>query len=1133
MLEERSRELPHKGAANESTLLMTPYELEREIRTGLAGARLVFELGIDRTRYETVRETVERLARAGRRPDDLRRSHPALYVTYLVFTGVYRYQSGTFWTEVPDGIAGPNLDPGRAFYRALRALNLETFDRIVDEEHGHPWLTRILAHGGIPISCLEPFLELLAREVAAGAPDAADLLSAWRTQHTRLTVLHQPTRRFLLYGGETAVDLLDRCIEVMRTRAGDGALPNASEAGLPQFFLDAFAKVGPDVLRHAARPARIRVPRPAVTLDPYSGLGPSAWLPPVPDEFTHGSWRVDDGQQITRSQASAVLGTAVRLVPARSYEIEFLGEQGEHRRFSFEGIERLPALLLNPETEQLVRDPVVLALDDVWTLSPPGISIRGRSTANQPVALREVQELPDPSGAWSGWQLHHYDVADVGALELMQQDKVIASIPVAPPRLRPHLDGALVDGITTADGAEVYASPPRIRIPILVGVDDPTWTVRLRCGDVVEKFIAEPDAEGLIDLAELAPRGRFSITVRGPLGSDLAATFVVVPGLEVRRPKGVVRPEHGAVEISARTDSASVSGGDPGIWTAVSIEDDATIARFTVRGHGMDTIELHAHVARLVWSIVHDTKPAVSPAAQVLRIGAEEFDDQLADIITVRTGIPGTELALELHGAAGLLRESSAVLAAGKEGRWSFDLGPFSDPIRRSSEGRLALRLLVNGWPVHVADIVARVEITRWSVTTRIADEFVEAVVSFAQERPVSGRIGRLWPQHRPWEHPIETPIADGATDVRFAGYEQLTPGPYLAEIAIADPWVTPRPPRDGSPNARSIHLGTREQFKQYMSGLDPHDPHAHLIWALSGHENEHQLDTPALSRVAGDLIVAAAFTLEDTPRDVATPAALHRVARLLDRSDRILGEAIVSAAEEDAVGAAELARLSLRLLPALEPKDEPLTESGATALWRTAPLLATMLDVPRSEYDEAAAARCETFLGWVPGGDLPDTGGALVTQAFLAMPPYALDDIRRSLGLLPSPFLDTCELQAATFEWLLRLAAFDEDDPGSPRNWYFRHLHLLREPFGTAPSRFAEEIERHIKSRLPAGTEKWAALPAVVLDAAAHIATRSRSANSALLALDEALEWAPRLVAHDVMLATVSLHDARAMGPT
>ena len=164
----------------------------------------MFELGIDESRYETVRATVERLAAAGRRPEDLRRNYPGSVCRPTWSSqGCTGTRAERFWSEVHPGLTSQGLDPGREFWRALRALGLETFDLLVESEHAQTWITRILAHGGIPVSCLEPFLDLLAREIATGAPDAADLLSGWRTQHTRLTVLHQPTRRFLLYGGET------------------------------------------------------------------------------------------------------------------------------------------------------------------------------------------------------------------------------------------------------------------------------------------------------------------------------------------------------------------------------------------------------------------------------------------------------------------------------------------------------------------------------------------------------------------------------------------------------------------------------------------------------------------------------------------------------------------------------------------------------------------------------------------------------------------------------------------------------------------------------------------------------------------------------------------------------------------
>ena len=1109
---------------------VTPRDLERDLRAGLRGARLVFELGIDEQRYDAVRAAVTRLAVSGHRPEELRRSYPALYVSYLVFTGVFRYESGTLWADVHPKLTAQGLDAGYEFWRSLRLLELETFDLLVESERAQTWVTRILAHGGIPISCLDPFLELLAKEIAAGAPDATELLASWRTQHTRLSVLHQPTRRFLLHGGQTAVDLLDRCMEVMRTRARGSAMPPAAEAGLPQYVLDAFAKIPTETLHRAARRPRAATSRPIVSLDPYSGLGPTVTLPPVSDELASGGWRVDDGEQVGRYAASAIAGTAVRLVPARSYEVEYWGVEGEHRRFSFEGLERVPALFLDPATEQLVRDPMVLALEEVWVLSPQGLAVRsGAADGNGRVALRHVQELPAPSGAWSGWTLEHYDLESVGALELVQEDRVVRRVPVIPPRVRPELEGLLVDGVTTADGAPVFSAVPLIRIPRLVGIDEATWQVRIKVGGEKHTFVAEPDDEGRVQLPLSSRIGTASLTVRGPLGSDLATDFAVVPGLEVRRPRHVVRPDEGAVEVSARAPAIAINDGEPGAWVSPQLEEDATIARFAARAPGAETLELQAHVARLVWTVLHDTKPAVRPSARVLRIGAEEFDDQLADLLVVRTGVPGTELTLQLRAANEELASSAIVHAAGREGRWSFDLGPFSDIIRRSDEGRLSVQLIVNGWPVHVADIVARIEVSHWRAQTRIADDFAEVVVAFDQERDVRGRVARLWPQHRPWERPIEVPVADGAREARFAGYGLVSPGPYLAEISIADPWVSPSRPRDGGPTARTVVVGSREQIDTYLEELDPDQALSHLVWALTGHVDEHPPDASALESVAGELAAAAAFTLTDTPRQVASPASFRRVARLMSTSDRLLCRALVAAAEDELVEGPDLVRLSLRLLPELEPVADEVPEADAAALWRASPIVAAALDAPWATFDESAAARCETFLGWTPDTQSLPTGGARVDQAFVAMGRDMLKEIRRSLGLLPTPLLDACELQAATFEWLLAAHAYDADDNASPRGWYFTKRRLLRESLSGSPL-FREAVEEHLKHRLPPrGTEEWAAVPVVTLVAAAHIVAGTRASRDALLALDEALEWAPRLVAHDLLLVTVLLQLARA----
>ena len=214
--------------------------------------------------------------------------------------------------------------------------------------------------------------------------------------NARLHGLHQPTRRFLLFGGAPAVDLLDRCIELMRERRRH-AIDAAAELGLPRYMAEAIAELPPVTGSGAGSTYRsLSVPRPVVRLDPYSGLGPVVVLPAVPAGQADGSWRVDAGQQLNRYDASAVTDTPIRLSPASSYAVEFVSaSEDERRQFTFEALGRLPSLFLDPDTERLLREPSVLAADHIWVLSPPGVWVQTRTrTAGPPVAPRQVQELP-------------------------------------------------------------------------------------------------------------------------------------------------------------------------------------------------------------------------------------------------------------------------------------------------------------------------------------------------------------------------------------------------------------------------------------------------------------------------------------------------------------------------------------------------------------------------------------------------------------------------------------------------------------------------------------------------------------------------------------------------------------------
>jgi hypothetical protein len=182
---------------------------------------------------------------------------------------------------------------GSGFLRAIRILRLETFD-LFAEEGALKYVAPILAHGGIPRYCLKDFFfNLLVPELRrSGSADAAELLAIWRTRKTAFQGIDRPVKRFLLYGGDAAVDLLDRCVELVSETARTGVLPSPDEVGLPPYLMKEFSS-GPV---HTAKlgPGR-SLPRPRVRLDPWDPLGPVLELPPLPRNIDDGVWRVSDG----------------------------------------------------------------------------------------------------------------------------------------------------------------------------------------------------------------------------------------------------------------------------------------------------------------------------------------------------------------------------------------------------------------------------------------------------------------------------------------------------------------------------------------------------------------------------------------------------------------------------------------------------------------------------------------------------------------------------------------------------------------------------------------------------------------------------------------------------------------------
>jgi len=91
----------------------------------------------------------------------LEQEAPTCLACFLVWTGIVGYRDGDYWSAVREAtglIEDPNWQTkwGQIFLNVLKTNNLRRFEEI---ESTLTYVTPILAHGGIPNSCLDEFFE--------------------------------------------------------------------------------------------------------------------------------------------------------------------------------------------------------------------------------------------------------------------------------------------------------------------------------------------------------------------------------------------------------------------------------------------------------------------------------------------------------------------------------------------------------------------------------------------------------------------------------------------------------------------------------------------------------------------------------------------------------------------------------------------------------------------------------------------------------------------------------------------------------------------------------------------------------------------------------------------------------------
>ena len=385
----------------------------------------------------------------------------------------------------------------------------------------------ILLDADIPAFDLGRFFRLLLSRRRLDPGMDAESFLAWATapgRRLRLAELDVPSRQVLSGGGDQALNLVDRCLDLLdRLTERD---PDLSAVRLPARFADAARQEtgARSRARLAARRTETAPPCPRIALNPNApnipntpndpnGPGVQVILPPfveAPDRVA--TWRVTaDGVPVTiRSRAGTPQLTHPLTRPVRTVhvsqagrdhvtELDVVSPSDPILFFSSDG-RRLPARLPLPP-------------DRLWILRPAD---RELIVAGE---LRTITEVPS---GWEGWHLELASVEEVSSVLLLGG---FAHAVQRYPRPRLLLAEPL-SGVTTPHGAPVYPEPPQLWLP-----DAARWHVGIRPAaggpSLVSREIHQP---GPADIWDGVPRpilGAFDITARGSLGRSMRRTIFV------------------------------------------------------------------------------------------------------------------------------------------------------------------------------------------------------------------------------------------------------------------------------------------------------------------------------------------------------------------------------------------------------------------------------------------------------------------------------------------------------------------------------------------------------------------------------------------------------------------------------
>jgi hypothetical protein len=1086
----------------------SPSAIEEQLRSELAGVRLVAEIGLDSQRLDLVEEAVrEILARQSLR--GLYASYPALLVVYLAGEGLRSYGSNpkgnALWPLLSIreiGEKGP--ESGVAFRRALGLLGLPDFAEATKLEHALANLMPILLHAGLSASNATVFLRHLRDTVRRGYDESHEIVAYYRADPHRTYLLPQPVQRLLKYGGELAIDLVDRIIEASHLIAQGQPLDSAA-IGLPGEITAALVAESDSAYAHGPQ-----WPRPRFRIDFDSGQGPEVELPPLDPRLAAEMWRIEGGTQ-SRRPVDRFRSDVVRLLPPprHGWSVEATTEDEAMKTWSRPtGM----AIIFSADGD-LARDQSSVTPGDV-VLLPEQFELREENESGS--ICPDAQEYAYLSGAWSRWRLQRIpDQSHLTSIWIGPNEQTSASSNAGQSGLRIPVTRtsratwvvARVQEAMTSDGVNVLSAPPLLDLGDHGHLPHRWRIVSLSDGSSRLLSSLPRDEAGRFKTEGLLEDGRINEidwVARGPLGSDVRIRAVVVPGLEVvREPNHPLAPSESCAVVAAAKGLIFAGEADSVILRPSPNQAAMTVA-VTDRSGG--NVDLRLHIPRLEWRI-NDGPFSLSRC----RIEIEELE---STYVAIRLGLPGT-ITLVLRGDGESLQHLY-LQPVGERGVAYERLAVFGDSARQSGLATVDLVAIIDDRiEVSIATIATTYRVTSFHLDA-VCDE-TSAILSarFEELQPFRNREIALWPLQFPWRNPERVPIpneARGECDLVIP-----TPGSgiFLAQLRVSDDWAPSDRPMslDSSMTIVSfsdIQPASEPEIKQEPSRARDVIEHAFLTRRRIPEDHAIAAGGDLLEVVIGMLDILGARALSEPTYKIAEEALFvdpAETARILNSSslldDRRRG-----------------LRIAAGLLPdALDCPIEGDTPSGLTWLWRRCLPLACAL-IPRgneSWFEET---------GWLPNarrGDprhsgqldgLPERGIGL-DEFWMGRNSEQLDGL---LGYFVSVDRGPLGPGGLTLGMLEFLTVALSEAPEAISRWREEHGWLNN------PNARKDAVSRtYLDALTPRGTAAEAALyPQDLLAASFHLANHPTTRAAATKAIFDAIDLTPRLATRSLLIATI-----------